>query len=171
MYVQLPLCTKLMMGVVSPSPLPLPQSVTKHVHDIQQSLNTQVPGKVIKLWKEHWRCYRMPSQAPVLHEADGTFRIPAHLSSHLRFHTWHPLNIGNWLLTASPYFPRCPSLQWKAVMPARGLVCRRQPRWSHDQSGQGRANPCHYHISVPLPPTWLVNSYGHTLLIAVRTEE
>lgn len=45
---------KLTLEVVSPSPLPLPQSVTKHVHDVQQSLDTQVPGKVIKLWKEQW---------------------------------------------------------------------------------------------------------------------
>lgn len=39
--------------VVSPLPLPLPQSVTKHVHDIQQGLDTQLPGKVIELRKGH----------------------------------------------------------------------------------------------------------------------
>lgn len=37
----------------------LPESVTKHVHDIQQSLDTQVPGKVIKLGKEQGRGYNI----------------------------------------------------------------------------------------------------------------
>lgn len=73
---------------------------------------------------------------------------------------------------ASPHFPGSPSLQQKASVSARGIGALLFSLKGDMIRAVKEVGPRrHYHISVPLPSIWLMRGCGHTLLIAVRTEE
>lgn len=97
----------------------------------------------------------IPVNPGLTHEADGIFRMPAPLSSNLRFQTQHSFNIRKQLLIASPHFPGSPSLQWNAAMPARGTMCCQSSLSSHHVlpvQSRRRGPFWDYHLSASCPP-------------------
>lgn len=115
-------------------PPPVPQTVTKHVQDVQQSLDTQVPGKVIKLWEEQWRGWPGSYLGRSCYIRDSCAPRPSILSA---------LGLGSYVPCSLPRTP--PSRGRPGMRPeASGTACpafARSPDQSSQGSGAWRSSP------------------------------